>query len=197
MTCRWIEPRCSRAASLRGAGAVINGARVRPGSSVVVIGSGGVGLNAIQGARLAGANPIIAVDILERKLAAAREFGATHTVDARDVEVVAAVKELTSGRGADYALVTVGSETAVAQAFALIRPGGTAVIVGLPRLGATVTLDIHHIDGERRVMGSPMGSSRLNVDVPRFADLSVRGASSWTSSSRPAIPWKPLTRPSW
>jgi len=93
---------------ITGFGAVVNRAKVRPMSSVVVIGVGGVGLNAIQGARISGANPIIAVDMLDSKLQAARSFGATHTVNGKQTDPVQAVKDMTSGRGADYAFVTVG-----------------------------------------------------------------------------------------
>src|SRR5712692_3302246 len=100
---------------ITGLGAVTNTAQVTAGSSVVVIGTGGVGLNAVQGALLAGANPIIAIDIADSKLAAAREFGATHTLNAQSDDVRSAVRELTHGRKADYVLVTVGSPSAVTQ----------------------------------------------------------------------------------
>jgi S-(hydroxymethyl)glutathione dehydrogenase / alcohol dehydrogenase len=117
-------------------------AGVRPGSSVVVIGAGGVGLNAIQGAVLAGANPIIAIDTLPPKLEAAPEFGATHTVQVGRADAVDAVRSLTGGRGADYAFVTVGTESAVASGFDLIRVAGTLVLVGLPAPGITAPLPI-------------------------------------------------------
>ncbi len=116
---------------ITGVGAVINTAQVRPGSNVVVIGTGGVGLNAVQGAVLVGAQQIIAMDILETKLTAARAFGATQTINAGQEDVRQIVRELTGGRGADYVFVTVGSTAAVAQGLTLIRLGGTLVIVGL------------------------------------------------------------------
>src|SRR5207247_1429656 len=116
--------------------------QVPAGSSVVVIGTGGVGLNAVQGARLSGANPIIAVDIADNKLAAAREFGATHTFNTNSSDVRAAVRELTHGRKADYVLVTVGNPAAVTQGLHLARRGGTVVIVGMPAAGATAPLPI-------------------------------------------------------
>src|SRR5947209_17941691 len=102
---------------ITGAGAVINTAGVRAGSSVVVIGAGGVGLNAIQGAVLAGADPIIALDTVPAKLQAAREFGATHTIEVGRDDAGDAVRSLTGGRGANYAFVTVGTESAVAAGF--------------------------------------------------------------------------------
>jgi S-(hydroxymethyl)glutathione dehydrogenase/alcohol dehydrogenase len=161
---------------ITGLGAVVNTARVGPGQSVVVIGTGGVGLNAIQGAVLVGAHPIVAVDRLDTKLTAARTFGATHTINAAQQDLVASVAELTSGRGADYAFVTVGSPTAVAQAVTIIRPAGTVVIVGIPHEGATVALPIGDVvRNEKRVIGSRMGSTRLSVDVPRLVDLYRHG----------------------
>jgi Zn-dependent alcohol dehydrogenase len=115
-----------------GFGAVVNRAKVPPLSSAVVIGTGGVGLNSVQGAATCGANPIIAVDILDSKLTRAKEFGATHGVNAKETDAVAAVKELTGGRGADYVFVTVGNSVALQQAFAMLARRGTAVMVGLP-----------------------------------------------------------------
>ena len=161
---------------ITGLGAVVNTAHVAPGSSVVVIGTGGVGLNALQGAVLVGAHPIIAVDILDTKLAAARAFGALHTINAAQHDPVAAVKELTSGRGADYVFVTVGNPLAVAQGLGMIRPAGTVVLVGLPAKKATVALPVFDFVGnERKIIGSVMGSTRLSVDVPRLVDLYRHG----------------------
>ena len=156
---------------ITGLGSVVNTAKVRPGCSVVVIGTGGVGLNAIQGAVLSGAHPIIAVDLLDNKLAAARSFGATHTINADRKDPIAAVKDLTAGRGSDYVCVTVGNAAAAAQAFDMLAPQGCAVIVGIPESGATVTLPVAQFIGERRIIGSPMGSTRLSVDVPRLVEL--------------------------
>jgi Zn-dependent alcohol dehydrogenase len=143
---------------------------------VVVIGTGGVGLNAIQGAVLAGAHPIVAVDRLDVKLAAAREFGATHTINAAQQDPVAALRELMAGRGTDYAFVTVGNPAAAAQAIAMIRSAGTVVIVGIPQEGATLPLSINDmVWHEWRVIGSRMGSTRLAVDVPRLVELYRHG----------------------
>jgi S-(hydroxymethyl)glutathione dehydrogenase/alcohol dehydrogenase len=108
---------------ITGLGAVTNTVGVEAGSSVVVIGTGGVGLNSVQGAVLSGATKIIAVDLLENKLEAARYFGATHTLNPAGVDIVAAVLALTEGRGADYAFVTVGSSRAISQASRMIRRG--------------------------------------------------------------------------
>ena len=158
---------------ITGLGAVVNTAQVEPGSSVAVIGAGGVGLNSVQGALLSGANPIIAIDLLDAKLDAARSFGATHTINARETEdVAAAVRKLTSGRGVDYAFVTVGSTAAVKQAFTLIRRGGTLTLVGIPEIEATVPFSpTFAVWNNQRVLGSSMGSTRLSIDVPRLVDL--------------------------
>jgi S-(hydroxymethyl)glutathione dehydrogenase/alcohol dehydrogenase len=135
----------------------------------VIIGAGGVGLNAIQGAALAGALPIVAVDIVPGKLSVAQAFGATHAVDGRDTTLPTHVRKLTGGRGADYVFVTVGSPAAVTQALGLVRRGGTVVLVGMPAAGATVPIVIGEFAGNGlRLLGSNMGSTRLGVDVPRL-----------------------------
>jgi len=161
---------------ITGVGAVLNTATVELGSSVVVIGVGGVGLNAIQGAVLAGAYPIIAVDLLDKKLAAAKTFGATDTIHVAQMKYPErVVRELTAGRGADYVFVTVGSTTAVDMGFKMIGRQGTEVIVGIPQTGSKVSFPVSHfVGGERKVMGSSMGSSRLSVDVPRLVELYKR-----------------------
>jgi len=162
---------------ITGVGAVLNTAKVELGSSVAVIGVGGVGINAIQGAVLAGAYPIIAVDILDKKLTAAKAFGATHTINVTKQKFPErVVRELTAGRGTDYVFVTVGSTTAVALGFKMIGRQGTEVIVGIPQAGAKVSFLVSQFVGsERKVMGSAMGSSRLSVDVPRLVELYKRG----------------------
>ena len=116
-----------------GVGAVLKTARVEPGSSVAVIGSGGVGLNAVQGAVLADAESIIAVDLMDNKLEYARQFGATDTVNASEVDAVEAVRELSGGLGVDYAFEAIGSSVTIRQAFDMVRPAGTAVAIGLAR----------------------------------------------------------------
>jgi S-(hydroxymethyl)glutathione dehydrogenase/alcohol dehydrogenase len=162
---------------ITGLGAVVNTARVEAGSSVVVIGTGGVGLNAIQGAVLAGAHPIIAIDLLDNKLEAARRFGATHLINGTEQKnPEKAVKGLTSDRGADYVFVTVGSAAAVAQALSLTRKRGSLVLVGMPAPGATASFQINScVRGEQRIMGSFMGSTRLSLSVPRLVELYRHG----------------------
>ena len=154
---------------ITGIGAVLNTAALTPGSSAVVIGAGGVGVNAIQGAALAGAAPIVAVDIVPGKLPLARRFGATHAIDGRQEDVAGRIRELTAGRGADYAFVTVGSPAAVSQALSLTRRGGTVVLVGMPPAGATAPIPVGDFAyNGLRLLGSNMGSTRLGVDVPRL-----------------------------
>jgi S-(hydroxymethyl)glutathione dehydrogenase/alcohol dehydrogenase len=154
---------------ITGVGAVLNTAALTPGSSAVVIGAGGVGVNAIQGAALAGAAPIVAVDVVASKLPLARRFGATHAVDGQREDVKGIVRALTGGRGADYVFVTVGSPAAVSQALALARRGGTVVLVGMPAAGATAPIPVGDFAGSGlRLLGSNMGSTRLGVDVPRL-----------------------------
>lgn len=160
---------------ITGLGAVTNTAKIAPRSSVAVIGVGGVGLNSIQGAALSGARMIIAIDRLDNKLAAARTFGATHTVNATAEDAVQAVQQLTDSQGVDYAFVTVGNASAVTQAFEMIRSGGTVVVVGLPEAKATAAINIHRLIGERHIVGSPMGSTRLSVDAPRLVTLYQQG----------------------
>jgi S-(hydroxymethyl)glutathione dehydrogenase/alcohol dehydrogenase len=160
---------------ITGFGAVVNRAKVEPMRSVVVIGVGGVGLNSIQGAAISGAYPIIAVDMVDSKLEAARRFGATHTVNgAKEKDPVAVVKEMTSGRGADYVFVTVGVTAAVRQGLSMLARQGMAVIVGL----ATETLSsnpMEYIDGEKTLTGSFMGTTNLSVDVPKMVALYQAG----------------------
>ena len=161
---------------LTGFGAVLNTARVEPGSSVVVIGTGGVGLNAVQGAVVAGATTIVAVDPSQAKLETARAFGATHTIDPGTDDVVESVAAVTGGRGADYVVVTVGAARAVEQGPSLLRRGGTMVIVGIPAAGVTASIDPGTIanDGQR-ILGSKMGSARIASDIPALATLYLEG----------------------
>jgi Zn-dependent alcohol dehydrogenase len=159
-----------------GVGAVVSTARVEPGSSVVVSGVGGVGLNVVQGAALAGARLIVAVDLLDAKLDAAGAFGATHTLNAGRDDVVSEVLRLTGGRGADYAFDASAAVTAIEQDARLIRRGGTLVLVGIPPTGKTVTFDAVAVaDGALRIMGSKMGSVRPQLDIPRLVDLHRQG----------------------
>ncbi len=142
-------------------------------SSAVVIGTGGVGLNAIQGAAFSGAYPVIAVDILDSKLEAAKKFGATHVVNSKNVDCIAEVQKLTGGRGADYAFITVGSAKAMAQGFRMCGKRGTAVIVGLPTPhDSDMGLNpFEFIATERIMTGGYMGSTNLQIEIPKMVDL--------------------------
>jgi Zn-dependent alcohol dehydrogenase len=125
---------------------------------------------------LVGATPIIAIDSLETKRAAARAFGATHTIHAGAGDPLTAVRKLTNGRGADYVVVTVGSTAAIAQGIPLLRREGTLVIVGLPHYSATVPLPVFGLAAAgQRIVGSFMGSTRLSADVPWLASLYQEG----------------------
>lgn len=155
-----------------GISAVTTTAGVRAGSDVAVIGLGGVGLSIVQGARLVGARRVIAVDLLDSKLSLAGQFGATHTVNAANQDPVQAVRELTSNR-LDYAFDATGVPQAVEQAFAMIRPGGTAVAVGITR--GTVSLPGREFLQEKKLIGSLYGSASIRVDIPRIVDLYMDG----------------------
>lgn len=161
---------------ITGYGAVVNTAQVSPGSSVVVIGTGGVGMNAIQGARLSGAYPVIAVDVLDGKLEDARGFGATHGVNATRTDAAQAVRAISGARGADYVFVTVGSAQAAELGLALVRDEGSLVLVGMPPTGVSLSLPVFEtVFRGVRVLGSKMGSTRLSIDVPRLIDLYQAG----------------------
>ncbi|MBI2207189.1 MAG: Zn-dependent alcohol dehydrogenase [Candidatus Rokubacteria bacterium] len=159
-------------AVITGVGAVFNCAKVRPGSSVLVIGTGGVGLNVVQGAALAGAERIIAVDLLDRKLDFARQFGATHTVNASSGDPVAAVRDLTGGRGVDYAFEVIGLPKTMRQAYDCLAKRGMAVVVGVSPFTAEVSVPVMSLVFEERVLtGSIYGSARPRHDIPMLIDL--------------------------
>jgi S-(hydroxymethyl)glutathione dehydrogenase/alcohol dehydrogenase len=154
-----------------GVGAVLNTARVGAGSSATVIGCGGVGLSMIQGCKLAGCHPIIAVDVMESKLAFARQMGATGTINAREVEAIAALRELIRN-GPDYIFDSVGSTTTIQQALQGIRPGGTAVIAGLHAAKIDVPVSAAKlILQNKRLLGSFAGSMRPRTDLPKLVEL--------------------------
>lgn len=157
-----------------GYGAVVNTAAVKPGSSVAVIGAGGVGLNIIQSARLAGAERIIAVDMSEHKLATAREFGATDIVNAKDEDPVAKVKELTGG-GVDYSFEAIGLKVTSEQAYEMAGRGGTAVIVGMVPPADQLTISSNIWLQEKTLKGSFYGSARFHLDMPRILNLYLQG----------------------
>lgn len=161
---------------LTGFGAVVNTAKVVAGCSVVVIGTGGVGLNSVQGAAISGAATIIGIDISTEKLEASRRFGATHTINAADDDVAGKVQSLTAGRGADYVFVTVGAITAIDSAYSLMGRTGTVVLVGMPAAGVKSEYEPGAIaDNSQRILGSKMGSGRVQVDIPNLVSLYQQG----------------------
>ena len=161
---------------ITGLGAVVNTAKVISGSSVVVIGTGGVGLNSVQGALLSGAGTIVAIDLADSKLEAAKTFGATHTINTEQENARSAVQALTQGRGADYVFVTVGSTKAIEQSVGYARKGGTICIVGMPPSGAKAAFEgVSIADNAKKLIGSKMGSTRLQVDMPKLVELYQQG----------------------
>lgn len=159
---------------MTGVGAVFNTAKVPPGSSVAVFGCGGVGLAAIQGARIAGARTVIAVDTVEPKLATARELGATHIVDASSHDPVGAIRDITNG-GVEYSFEAIGLKITAEQAFRSLASGGTATVIGMIPVGQKVELDGFEFLREKKIQGSIMGSNRFRVDMPRYIDLYLQG----------------------
>ena len=157
-----------------GLGAVLNTARVRPGTTVAVFGAGGVGLAAIQGARIAGARQIIAVDMNDYKFSTALGLGATHTVDASTNNPVEAVRNLSNG-GVDFAFEAIGKKATAEQAFESLRRGGTATIIGMVPEGETVAIDGRALLAEKRLQGSSMGSNRFRYDMPKYLELYMQG----------------------
>lgn len=156
---------------------VTNAAQVKPFNSVVVMGAGGVGLNSIQGAALSGAYPIIAADILDSKLEAAKQFGATHTINiAKDSDPVKSVYDMTSQRGSDFVFVTVGGKSALRQGFMMSGFRGVTVIIG--HSGEDTLSDFEPTDfigGQRMIMGSGAMAARVMVDIPRIISLYQQG----------------------
>ncbi len=142
--------------------------------TVAVYGAGGVGLAVIQGARIAGARMIIAVDVFAQKLATAKELGATHAVDASAGDPVRAIRDLT-GLGVDYAFEAIGLKKAAEQAFDCLRPGGTATVIGMIPVGQKVELEGSVFLREKKIQGCSMGSNRFKVDMPRYVDLYLQG----------------------
>jgi S-(hydroxymethyl)glutathione dehydrogenase/alcohol dehydrogenase len=159
-----------------GIGAVVNTAKVEPGSNVLVIGTGGVGLNVIQGARLAGAARIIAVDVVDKKLEFAREMGATHLINARTADPVEASRALTGGFGVDYAFEVIGNPRTIGQAYESVHKGGTAVVVGVSDENAELTIKpVWLMRQAKTLIGCNYGSTRPQVDFPKIVDLYMEG----------------------
>jgi S-(hydroxymethyl)glutathione dehydrogenase/alcohol dehydrogenase len=159
-----------------GVGAALNTAEVQPGTTVAVIGCGGVGQSVIQGARIAGASRIIAVDPVEMKRKTAEKLGATDFVDPGEGDPVAQVQQLTGGRGVDYAFEVIGLPETTLQAYNMIRKGGTAIMVGMTRADAQVTLPTFDLFfNEKTLKGSKYGSGQVRRDFQRFVDLIESG----------------------
>ena len=157
-----------------GVGSVIHTAGVEPGSSVAVIGCGGVGLSAINGAAIAGAGRIIAIDVVPGKLDLAKEFGATDVVNSAEDDPVGTVRELTGG-GVHYSFEAIGLAKTAQQAFKMVRRGGTATVIGMIPVGTMVEIHGPEFLGEKKLQGSNMGSNRFRVDMPRFIDFYLQG----------------------
>jgi S-(hydroxymethyl)glutathione dehydrogenase/alcohol dehydrogenase len=157
-----------------GFGAVINTARVEVGSTVAVIGCGGVGLSAVNGAAIAGAGRVIAIDIKGSKLNLARHFGATDVVDASRCDPVEAVRDMTGG-GVDYSFEALGLKKTSEQAFRMLRPSGVATIVGMIPEHETIEVSGADLLSDRKLQGSNMGSNHFRVDMPRFVDFYLAG----------------------
>jgi S-(hydroxymethyl)glutathione dehydrogenase / alcohol dehydrogenase len=157
-----------------GVGSIHNTAKVEVGSKVVVIGCGGVGLSCINGADIAGAGQIIAVDTQGSKLDLAKKFGATDVVNASEGDPVAQVQELTGG-GAHYSFEAIGLKATSEQAFAMLRRGGTATIIGMIPIGTKIEFDGFQFLQEKKLQGSFMGSNRFRVDMPNYVEFYMQG----------------------
>ncbi len=157
-----------------GFGAVINTAKVEVGATVAVIGCGGVGLSAVNGAAIAGAGRIIAIDVKGSKLNLAKHFGATEVIDASKTDPVEAVREMTGG-GVEYAFEALGLKQTAEQAFRMLRPSGAATIIGMVPEGQMI--EVHGADllYDKKLQGSNMGSNHFRVDMPRFVDFYLSG----------------------
>ena len=158
-----------------GMGAVIRTARVEAGASVCVIGAGGIGLAAVQAARIVGAGQVIVVDMSDAKLETARALGATHVVNASQTEdVIGAVKELSRG-GVHYSFEAIGLKKTAEQSFAMLRTGGTATVIGM--VPSRTPIEVRGMDllAEKKLQGSMMGSNQFRVDMPRMVNMYLDG----------------------
>jgi S-(hydroxymethyl)glutathione dehydrogenase / alcohol dehydrogenase len=159
---------------MTGAGAVFNTAKVPAGASVAVFGCGGIGLSAVNGAAIAGADRIIAIDTVSSKLDVARQMGATDVINASNVDPVEAIKDLTGG-GVEYSFEAVGLKLTAEQSFQCLRAGGTATIIGMVPFGMKIELHGYDFLRERKIQGSSMGSNRFRVDMPRLLNAWKKG----------------------
>jgi S-(hydroxymethyl)glutathione dehydrogenase/alcohol dehydrogenase len=161
---------------ISGFGAVFNRAKVAPFDSVAVMGAGGVGLNAIQGAAFVGAHPIIALDVVDSKLEAARSFGATHAVNVKtQVDPIALVKKITHGRGVDHMFITVAGIGPKRQGFMMLSPRGKEIVIGHGTGEMMSQWDVVEFMGGKSMTGSAMGACRIRVDIPRIVELYQAG----------------------
>ena len=161
-------------AVMTGVGAVFHTAKVEPGSKVAVIGCGGIGLSAINGAALAGAGQIIAIDMFGSKLNLAKNFGATDVINASEGDVVKMVREITGG-GVHYSFEAIGLKKTAEQAFKMVRSGGVATVIGMIPVGTMVEIHGAELLQEKKLQGSMMGSNRFRVDMPRLVDFYLNG----------------------
>lgn len=167
-------PQPSAVASITSSPSVPRPARIEVGSTVAVIGCGGVGLSAINGAAIAGAGRIIAVDVKGSKLNLARHFGATDVVNAAAVDPVAAVRDMTGG-GVAYSFEALGLKKTAEQAFRMLRASGAATIIGMVPEGQTIEVDAADLLNDKKLQGSNMGSNHFRVDMPRYVDFYLDG----------------------
>jgi S-(hydroxymethyl)glutathione dehydrogenase/alcohol dehydrogenase len=159
-----------------GLGAALNTAGVRPGSSVAVIGCGGVGQSAIQGARIAGASTIVAVDPAPSRRKSSLQIGATHAIDPAEVDPVEYVRSLTDGRGVDYSFEVVGRVELMLQAYEMARRAGTVTYVGMPPVDGILELPaFRYVFSGKRIAGSVVGDAQIRRDFPRFIGLAESG----------------------
>jgi S-(hydroxymethyl)glutathione dehydrogenase/alcohol dehydrogenase len=158
---------------LTGVGAATNTASIREGDTVAVIGCGGVGLNVIQGARIAGAGEVIAIDTFDSKLEMARKFGATQTVKAGEDDAASVISAASGGRLADVTFEVIGLKDTIMQALALTRNGGECVLVGVPRMDAILEIPaaFEFLYLNKSIKGCWYGSSNVHEDVPKLLDL--------------------------
>ena len=157
-----------------GFGAALRTAKVEAGSTVAVFGTGGVGLSAINGAVVAGARTVIAVDIRDDKLEGAAKIGATDLVNSANTDPVEAIREITKG-GADFTFEAIGLPEVARQAFDALRAGGTCTVIGVMPIGSEISIAGRDLLREKKLQGSSMGSNRLRVDIPRYVDMYLGG----------------------
>lgn len=161
---------------ITGMGAVFNSARMKPGATVAVFGCGGIGLNIVQGAKIAGALKIIAIDTVDSKLDFAREFGACETINASENDPVEAIKDLTNDLGVDYAFEAIGLPEPIEQSFDSTRKGGTCVVVGIARPDARAKINVNQlVYAEKTLKGSIYGSTRPRIDLQLLIDMHRAG----------------------